>query len=119
MRKLRMMTIYNKNQLAYEDFLSLVNTIPNKYNFLFQSINDLFNDNVRLCVEFSEDTKNKEHLKGMLNNTKQIISIFDAFIKTKILTENQYLRFQNQADALLAYLKAAIYKDQNVDSKLQ
>lgn len=46
----------------------------------------------------------------ILNNTKNIISIFDAFIKVNILTENQYLRFQNQSNALLAYTKACLFK---------
>jgi hypothetical protein len=49
----------------------------------------------------------------MLNNTKTIISIFDAFVKVKILSENQYLRFQNQNEALLAYLKAVLFKKKN------
>lgn len=112
MKKLRMITIYNKNQLAYEDFLSLVNAIPNKYNFLFDKINYLFCENIRECVLFSEDNE-KSHLMNMLNNIKTIISIFDAFVSVKILTENQYLRFQNQNDALLSYLKAVLFKKKN------
>ena len=112
MRKLRMMTLYNKNQIAYEDFLCLVNVIPNKYSFLFSSIDKLFVSNIKECVDYSEDKK-RGRLFKMLSNTKTIISIFDAFLKVKIVTENQYLRFQEQTNGLLAYLKAMLFKNGN------
>jgi hypothetical protein len=112
MRKLRMMTLFNKNQLAYEDFLSLVNVIPNKYSFLFSTIDGLFVDNIKEIVEFSEDNK-RDRLFKVLLNTKSIISVFDAFLSVKIITENQYLRFLQQTNDLLAYLKATLFKNGN------
>lgn len=108
---LRKFTIYNKNQQAYEDFLRLCNCLSNKYNFLMQKINELFVENKRLIISYSE-TKDRKYLLEVLNNVKTIISIFDAFVSVNVLTENQYLRFKDLIEAELQYLKATLFKNE-------
>ena len=69
MKLLRRLTLYNKNQIAYEDFLKLWNVVPNKYNAFMYEIDHLFVENILLIIDYSE-TKELDFLGYIMNRDK-------------------------------------------------